>query len=107
MSTRTCQATQDLHWLAHADGHHLPASSMRGVPALTAVYHGEPSSYPTRHLELLQVGQDLVGGPYALGGAAFHEALEVDRAVLAGEVNVSLPRFLVSAEAGVLAWLPV
>lgn len=44
---------------------------------------------------------------FLCGGAAFHEALEVLRAMLAGEVHVPLPRLFVAAEAGVLARFPV
>src|SRR4026208_349005 len=56
---------------------------------------------------LLQVGEDLLGGSNPLCGAAFHEPLEVGRAVLAGEVDVPLALLLVSAEGGVLARFPV
>src|SRR5919201_1069206 len=56
---------------------------------------------------LLQVREDLVRGAHPFGGAALHEALEVLRAVLAGEVDVSLPHLLVAAEARVLTRLPV
>src|ERR1051326_7038031 len=49
---------------------------------------------------------DLLGRPRALLRAPFHEALEVDRAVLAGEVDVALADALVAAEARVLAGRP-
>src|ERR1051326_9113391 len=52
------------------------------------------------------VADDLLGRPRALLRAAFHEALEVDRAVLAGEEDVALPDALVAAETGVLAGRP-
>ncbi len=58
-------------------------------------------------LKLLQVAEDFVGGANAFRCSAFHESLEVDRAVLAGEVDVPLPHFFVAAEAGVLARFPV
>src|SRR5258706_250261 len=58
------------------------------------------------------VAQDLVCGARAFGRAAFHESLEVLRAVLAREValatrRVRLSRLLVAAELCVLADLPV
>src|SRR5260370_529504 len=58
------------------------------------------------------VAQYLAGRPRAFLRAAFHEALEVDRAVLAREValagrEVWLPGLLVAAEPRVLADLPV
>src|SRR5579885_3400095 len=49
------------------------------------------------------VGQNLVGGARALLGPAFHEALEVDRAVFAGEMDLPLAHALVAAEERVLA----
>ena len=65
-----------------------------------------PSGWRFR-LHLLKVGEDLGRRAGTFGGAAFHEALEVLRAVLAGEVDVSLTQLLVAAEAGVLSRLPV
>src|SRR6266576_3532806 len=59
------------------------------------------------NLCLLQVGEDLARGADALRCAALHEALKVLRAMLAGEVDVSLPFLFVAAEAGVLAGLPI
>src|SRR5512133_3317883 len=58
-------------------------------------------------LHLLQVGEDFAGCSQPFGGASFHEALEVLRAMLAGEVDVPLPRLFVAAEGGVLARFPV
>src|SRR4029079_12342420 len=54
-----------------------------------------------------EVGQDLAGRAPTLGGAALHVALEVLRAVLAGEVDVPLPHAFVAAEGVVLPGLPV
>src|SRR5260370_33427166 len=59
-----------------------------------------------------EVVHELVRGARALLRASLHEALEVDRAVLAGEVALSggrvrLPRLLVAAEQRVLTDLPV
>src|SRR5260370_30704212 len=61
---------------------------------------------------VLEVVDDLVRGPRALLRASFHEALEVDGAMLAGEMALSggrvrLPRLLVATELRVLADLPV
>ena len=47
-----------------------------------------------------------IDGARALLGTAFHESLEVDGAVFAGEVDVSLLRALESAERRVLPHLP-
>src|SRR6266511_4698794 len=55
----------------------------------------------------LDVSQDLAARPGALGSATLHEALEVLRAVLAGEVDVALANLLVAAEGRVLAHPPV
>src|SRR4029077_2871205 len=59
----------------------------------------------------LVVTEDLVRGACALFGAALHEALEIDRAMFAGEMALAvrewLPSHLVSAEACVLPDLPV
>src|SRR4029079_6772282 len=58
-------------------------------------------------LGALAVGQDLAGRAHAFGGAALHVALEVLRAVLAGEVDVPLPHAFVAAERVVLTAPPV
>src|SRR6266508_4054675 len=52
---------------------------------------------------LQEGGEDLVGGPDSLGAPAFHEALEVQRAVLAGEVDVALRRSFVAPEGCILS----
>ena len=43
--------------------------------------------------------QDLLRGADALGGAALHKALEVNRRVLAGEEHVALAHALVPGDA--------
>src|SRR5579884_855434 len=49
------------------------------------------------------VGQNLVGGARALLGPAFHEALKVDGAVFAGEMDLPLAHALIAAEERILA----
>src|SRR5213594_1303532 len=60
-----------------------------------------------RDRRLLQVGEDLVGRPLARDGSAFHESLEIDRRVLAGEEAVALAHALIARDGLVLADLPV
>src|SRR4051812_30372052 len=59
------------------------------------------STLATKRVPHLQPGAD------ALAGAAFHEALEVLRAVLTGEMDRPLGYPLIAGEGGVLADLPV
>src|ERR1700733_6834242 len=52
-------------------------------------------------------GADLAGAPVAAAQRALHVALEVDRGVLAGEVQAAVPAGLDAVERGVLAHLEV
>src|SRR5262249_43914049 len=54
-----------------------------------------------------EVTADLVRRSDPLGGAPFHIALELDGAMLAGEVDVVLPDALVAAQRMVLADPPI
>src|SRR5712691_9144238 len=60
----------------------------------------------SREDTLFVVAQDLVCRTVPLFRAAFHEALEVDRAVFAGEMNLALTCFFVTAEERVLSDAP-
>src|SRR5438309_1438090 len=49
---------------------------------------------------------NLTRSPRALPGSAFHKSLELDRAMLAGEVNRSLAHTLVASKGGALPHAP-
>src|SRR5579884_3558393 len=59
-----------------------------------------------RPLRFIYVVEYLLGGTRSFFGPPFHEALEVDGAMLAGEVDVALADALIATEEGILAHKP-
>src|SRR5665213_3048147 len=90
--------------------HRPPAASPRDLytdrsPITTRDWPNIPRS---REWLLASQGvEDFERRATTLGRTAFHVTLEVDRAMLAGEVNRPLRDALVAAEQGVLAHMPV
>src|SRR5579859_1881822 len=78
-----------------------PTRTRSPIPACPRRRSPSPSASTARRGR-----RDLAGRPRPLLRTTFHEALEVDRAVLARKVDVALPDALVSAEGRVLAGRP-